>query len=293
MVNKKLNPKLAGRFPLYGWIGLLMCLLSWWLNWDLEGLRTHWLFFPLWLGFILFIDALTFQRKQHSLFTRNPGFFVLLFVLSIPFWWLFEWLNRFTGFWQYHPREAFSALEFFLLSSLNFSVVIPAMFAAAEWVGSFRFINSFSGKFRVGRRKSVQVLFLVLGVLMLGCVFVFPDYSPAFLWMAFYFLLDPLNKWLGFKAILNETAVGDWRKVFALWIGSLICGFCWELWNYYAWPKWTYEIPFLDFWKVFEMPLFGYLGYLPFSLELYAIYQFVAGIFRSRKMQHYLRIIEP
>ena len=51
-------------------------------------------------------------------------------------------------------------------------------------------------------------------------------------------------------------------------------GFLWEFWNYYAIPKWTYDIPFVGFFKIFEMPILGYLGYLPFALELYAMYYF-------------------
>lgn len=52
---------------------------------------------------------------------------------------------------------------------------------------------------------------------------------------------------------------------------ALVCGVFWELWNWHAYPKWVYDTPGWDFWHVFEMPLFGYLGYLPFGLELYPL----------------------
>ena len=42
-------------YPIYGWVGLGLIALFWWLNWNLEGLRTHWGFFPLWLGYCLTI----------------------------------------------------------------------------------------------------------------------------------------------------------------------------------------------------------------------------------------------
>ncbi len=44
-------------------------------------------------------------------------------------------------------------------------------------------------------------------------------------------------------------------------VGCLICGFLWEMWNFYSYPKWIYDIPFVDFWRIFEMPVFGYGGY--------------------------------
>jgi hypothetical protein len=34
-------------------------------------------------------------------------------------------------------------------------------------------------------------------------------------------------------------------------------------------------VPHVGSWKFFEMPVLGYLGYIPFTMELYAIYNFV------------------
>ena len=58
----------------------------------------------------------------------------------------------------------------------------------------------------------------------------------------------------------------------ALAIGCMICGFFWEMWNIYSYPKWMYDVPGLNRMHVFEMPLPGYLGYIPFSFELFAVY---------------------
>jgi hypothetical protein len=57
----------------------------------------------------------------------------------------------------------------------------------------------------------------------------------------------------------------------------LLCGFFWELWNLYAYPKWIYDIPYLEVLHVFEMPLAGYGGYIPFGWELFALYSFFHG----------------
>jgi hypothetical protein len=66
--------------------------------------------------------------------------------------------------------------------------------------------------------------------------------------------------------------------------------FFWELWNYYSYPKWVYHVPFADFWHIFEMPVLGYGGYLPFALELFALYQILARLFRQTDMQSYLQL---
>ena len=37
----------------------------------------------------------------------------------------------------------------------------------------------------------------------------------------------------------------------------------------------------MDFARVFEMPLLGYGGYLPFGLETYVVYHFLTGLARK------------
>jgi len=106
----------------------------WWLNWSLTGLRTHWGFFPLWLGYGLSVDALTVMRKGTSMLTRSLGGYLVMFLISAPGWWLFELLNLRTQNWFYDGAEDFTRLQYFLLCSLSFSTVMPAVFGTAELV---------------------------------------------------------------------------------------------------------------------------------------------------------------
>ena len=41
---------------------------------------------------------------------------------------------------------------------------------------------------------------------------------------------------------------------------------------------------------IFEMPLLGYGGYLPFALELYAVYHFVVGVGGVNEANDYIQI---
>ena len=101
-------------------------------------MRTAYLFFPLWLGYVLAVrNALVLSRTGTSLGTRSRRDFVLLFVASVPAWWLFEAIDRRTGNWEYLGRNAFSDLEYYLLCTISFSTVMPAVFETAELVGSF------------------------------------------------------------------------------------------------------------------------------------------------------------
>ncbi|MCO6490269.1 MAG: hypothetical protein J5I98_17785 [Phaeodactylibacter sp.] len=264
-------------WPLHGRAGLALIILFWYLNWHLPGLRSHWAFFPLWLGYILTVDALVHYRRGSSWFTQNPKGFALLFLLSAPFWWVFEALNARTQYWVYIPIESFSDLEYYLYCTLNFSVVLPAILITSQLFQTFSWLRNLRPGWRVGKRPATVWLFFFLGWAMLAATLIWPQYGMAFIWMSLFFIMDPVNYWLGRPSLLRRTAEGDWRLVFALWLGGLTCGFFWELWNYYSSPKWLYQVPYVDFWYVFEMPLLGYLGYLPFALELYAMYAFFEG----------------
>ncbi len=60
-------------------------------------------------------------------------------------------------------------------------------------------------------------------------------------------------------------------------------GIFWEFWNYWAIPKWIYNVPFVGFFKIFEMPILGYFGYFPFAFELYTMYFFVQSLFLKKE----------
>ena len=173
----------ASRWPVHGWVGLGLVALFWALNWSLAGVRTHWAFFPLWLGYCLTVDALVVWRKGHSLLTRRPRAYVGLFLISAPAWWLFELLNLRTQNWFYDGRQLFSDLEYFLLASLSFSTVMPAVFGTAELVSTFSWMR------RIGRGPNIAPTpaalrgFFIAGWLMLALLLIWPRYCFPFLWL--------------------------------------------------------------------------------------------------------------
>ena len=277
-------------WPVHGWLGIIMIILFWILNWSLSGAHTHWLFFPLWLGFCLTVDAWVVYRKGDSMLLRNGKAYVSLFVISIPVWWLFELFNLRVQNWFYDGRELFSDLQYALIASINFSTVIPAVFGTAELIGSFAWLKNMHNRVRFSLTfKKVFVIFMS-GWLMLGLLLIWPQYFFVFMWLSVSFIIEPVNIWAGNRSLLKELSTGKWRTLLALWIGCLICGFFWEMWNYYSYPKWLYSVPYVNFAHIFEMPLIGYLGYLPFSLELYAIYHLVTGFREKNRDEEFVQI---
>lgn len=280
----------AGRLPLHGWLGLALIVVFWGLNWILPGLRTHWGFFPLWLGYCLTIDGLVFWRSGTSLLTRSPRKYVGLFLISAPVWWIFEFLNVRTQNWTYIGLEALSPLEYAFWTTLSFTTVIPAVFGSAEFFASFGFVKRIQGGPVLGTDRRTTVFFFVLGWVMLAGLWIWPRIFFPFIWLSLYFILEPVNVWLGNRSLADWTQKGDWRPVISLWLGVLLTAFFWEMWNYYSFPKWVYHVPWGEWLHIFEMPLLGYGGYLPFALELYALYHWITAFFGDRRMD-YLRIM--
>ncbi len=106
---------------------------------------------------------------------------------------------------------------------------------------------------------------------MLAVTLLWPVHCYPLVWLAVVFILEPVNIWLGRAHLLERVAQGDWRLVLSLSLGTLICGWFWEMWNYHACPKWIYHTPGVEFLHVFEMPLLGFGGYLFFAWEVYEL----------------------
>lgn len=279
-------------WPWYGWLGLFLSAFFWTMNWTLSGLRTQWAFFPMWLGYCLVIDALVFMRKGDSMLHRNAWAYFRLFFISIPVWWLFELINLRTQNWFYEGSQFFSDLQFALYASLNFSTVIPAVFGTSELVSTSGWLKKIHKGYRLVPSKKNLYIFFLTGWLLLILLLIWPKYFFFFMWLALWLIVEPLNYRLANRSLFDNFKEGNWRPLLTLWAGCLICSFFWEMWNFYSYPKWIYHIPFVNFWHIFEMPLPGYIGYLPFALELYAIYNLVTGLFKDVDKNSFVQIIE-
>ena len=277
-------------FPFHGLVGLGLVVLFWILNWTLTGPRTNWAFFPLWVGYCLTIDGLAYWRTGTSLLKRSPRKYVGLFLISAPVWWIFEVLNLRTQNWTYIGAELFSPIEFAFWTTLSFMTVIPAVFGSAEFFATFDFVKRIRRGLVIHSDKRTTLSFFVAGWVMLALLWIYPKIFFPFIWLSIYFILEPLNVWLGNRSLADWTKKGDWRPVISLWLGVLLTAFFWEMWNYLAYPKWIYHVPWGNGLHLFEMPLLGYGGYLPFALELYALYHLITGWFGD-KTDDYVKVI--
>ncbi len=242
----------------------------------LRPFSDYW-FAAVWFGFIFALDALVYARDGRSLFMSQRPVFLAMLPLSAAAWWGFEWVNSFVGNWHYLRPYDIPDWYANLVSCVFFSTVIPAVWEAADWIGGWRLIDNLPRHRRFTPGRTVLLLLIGLGVLSFVLPVLQPLYFFPLIWGFVALILDPINYWRGSPSILGHWSKGDWRVPVAFYLGGLACGFLWEFWNFWAFPKWYYTVPFVGFLKIFEMPVLGYLGYGPFAWELYALFWFVAG----------------
>jgi hypothetical protein len=262
--------------PYRGLLGLLLIAIAW----PLSQQISQNLFFPLWLGFILLVDGLVLRRTGTSLVVRSPKIMVVMFIVASPYWWAFEGINQITQNWVYvTPTEEDSGgLVGVIEASLSYSTVIPAVFEVSELIGSFGFIKRFARLPSLVLSRPQIILAGVFGLGSLVTMLIWPTYLFPMTWLCLFFIFDPINNLTGRPSIIAQVKNGDYRTVVAFALGALVCGFFWEMWNRDASVSWEYNIGYLDFARIFQMPLLGYGGYLPFGLETYAVFHFVAGL---------------
>ncbi len=266
----------ATPFPWWGWLGAAIVIVAWVLAWNRFSWFTTWqafTFSPLWLGYILVINALTHTRTGHCLLRDRPGYFVLLFPLSAGFWWFFEYLNRFVQSWYYVGISDFGPWEYFLYATLPFAAVLPAVLSTCDWLASFPRLNqglANAWPIRIIGGRWLASTMLLIASAGLTAIGVWPEHVFSLLWITPLVIITALQVIYDRKTIFAPVTTGDWRRLWQAMLAALVCGFFWELWNYQSLGHWEYSIPFVHRFEIFHMPLLGYAGYLPFGWECLA-----------------------
>ncbi len=262
------SPLVCGRkgfFPLTS-ICLTALAVSWcfaWTRFPWFSPYQHHTFLLLWMSYIALGNTLLYELSGTAPITRQPKQYLLSFPMSALCWWTFEYLNRFVHNWCYLGLEGFSAGEYLFLASLSFSTVLPAIWVTRELLTSFfRFSANAPREFFLISRWFAMALFILTTLSLIFLPFT-PDYLFPILWISPITLALSIERLQGQEIVLTSAKIGG---LISWAFAGLCCGFFWELWNFYSLNKWIYRIPFVGVAPVFEMPILGYAGYLPFGV---------------------------
>ncbi len=268
-MNTSAGPS-ATRIPYQLILGLILIAIWWPIAWMQWRPFSDYYFFPLWLGYILAIDGLVEWRTGTSPWRRSPTTWILLFPLSAVLWWIFEGLNEFLENWYYVHPDGTGRLYYFVTSTLSFATVIPAVIGTIELFASFRIGERIPGLGHWKFGAAGLLRFQIAGVVMLILIAIWPTYAFALVWLALFFILEPINQRLGQPSLWQYARENNWGPIYNVMLATTFTGFFWEMWNVFANPKWFYDVPFVHVLQIFEMPALGYFGYMPFGMEVVA-----------------------
>lgn len=261
------------KFPPWGWAALSGCILFWVLAWSRFAFFEpfqRFTFFPLWFCLIVTLNAAAYRLSGRSLMTDRSLYFTLLFPASSAFWWLFEYLNRFVNNWYYTGLAEIGGLQYFLEASLSFSTVLPAVMSMRFLLLQMPAFSEGYDDFPGFHWLRSNTLWGFLGVISAGGLVALgwkPDFFYPLLWIAPGLLWIAFQKWMGYNDPMLEKAFnGEFTLLWSSAVAALFCGIFWEMWNFYSEAKWIYNIPGVARFHLFEMPLLGYTGYLPFGI---------------------------
>ena len=271
---------MAAQKNIHGILGLVILLISHVLLLMEIELIASWFYYWAWWSYILIIDSLIYTIKKNSLIMNRKGEFFLILLWSIVIWTFFEAVNLILQNW-YYSNVVPSLVIRWLCYGVAYATVLPALFETTELLESV-------GLFKNSTVRPITVTTAVqAGLVSLGIVFVFgvlfyPRYCFPLVWGSIIFLFEPINYRWSATSLLKDWERGTARKFYLLLTAGLICGVLWEFWNFWAATKWIYTVPFFEELKIFEMPLAGFLGFPPFAVECYVVYNFIS-IFRHQR----------
>ena len=235
-----------------------------------------------WWSFLVAVACLNRRLGGNSLLLDRPRQFGWVFFYSnLTCWLFFEICNFRLGNWHYLgvPSEPYLRWPGYFIA---FGTVLPALFEVATLLRNVGLGEGWQG-WRMASRPAMRSGLPVVGGLMMAASLLFPGWCSPLIWLAWIPILDPLVYRLGkpSDSLLGRLEAGRHGLLLRWMVAGLVCGFLWEFWNFWAGSKWTYTIPVFGFWKVFEMPVVGFLGFATFALECCLLYQ-ALELFRRR-----------
>jgi len=251
----------------------LYCLLR-----DIPPWNVVWYAFG-WYGYLLVLDAVIYRIQGHSFLTHRRIELLEMFFWSIPFWFLFEAYNFVLDNW-YYVYALNSNFSQGIFAFVAFATVLPACFFHAEFlksIGAFR--NASLPPINIHR--GLKQFFFWFGLLCIILPLLLPRYTFWMVWGATLGVPDYVNYRNGAPSLLGDLEEGNPRRLYRLLAGGFLAGIVWEGLNYWARCKWIYTVPGLEEWKLFEMPVLGFLGFPVLALEAFAFYTMLSWYVRG------------
>lgn len=267
------------RFPWWVIPGLAVLAAGLWaLLRDVPFWNVVW-YVPAWYGYLLVLDGAIYSVRGRSFASHRRRELGAMMFWSLPFWFLFEAYNLRIENWYYVfvTRSLPVQIAFTVLA---FATVLPACFIHAEALKALGVCRDLRWRpLSIG--SGMRTLWLVLGAASVAAPLIWPRYAFPLVWGATLWIPDFLNHKAGAPSFLGDLEEGRGARLVRLLLGGLWAGLIWELFNYWARCKWVYTVPGFEEWKVFEMPVLGFLGFPVLAVAAFSFYSSVCRFVRG------------
>ena len=258
-----------------GWLGLALLALGQLLTLvHLRPLSDSW-YGLCWTGVILVGDAWLRRRGAPSLVRDRPLELAAMALTSAALWWGLELANHSMQAWDYSASPDIPLWRQRLRSTWFFATLIPGVWitgaVTVELLRDASWVRRPSRSIPRWARGSLALL----GLGLLALAPWQPRLALGLILLGLVLVCDPINAARGRPSLLAALETGDLRAPLGFAIGAMASGIVGEAWNYPASPKWTYDVPYIDFAHVFELPALGLLGYGLLSWAVFCVYHFV------------------
>ncbi len=273
------------KLPFWFWFGLVcwatsLTLLS--LHLKQPAWFIHWSDVPLFWGAVLMLDGWVYKRAGgKSLVAVLPQELIGIGVASMTGWMIFEFMNFFVDDnWYYPWGNILDREEFLLYAFIVSSGLLPLAF---EWYLLFltfpKLADRFSRGIKITFSPAVKNILLALSIISMLAAGLFPNILFFVLWVSPPVVLGVVLNKIGVWTPFDPISKGNWGPVLLSALTYFVAGFCLEGQNYLSAihdgqvalftndpAYWQYSLPYVNAAHVFEMPILGYFGYLPFGV---------------------------
>lgn len=279
-----LLPDKRPKLPFWFWIGLVIWSVSLFLLWGrFDGMTWYYKYIDiqLWWSFAAMLDGWAYTRNYgDSLMGTRPRELIGIAVASVMGWMIFEYFNFFVNRnWYYPEGSQIPPVEFFCYSMFASTSVFPISF---EFYSLFNTFPVFKDKYTQGPKivlpAWVKTSLFIISFSAMFILYFFPNETFFLVWFApliiFALLLSKFEIWTPFTPLKN----GNWSPLLLIALSWVASGFFVECWNYFSGSHtdgvlatnntlyWAYSVPFVNVAHLFEMPILGYMGYLPYGV---------------------------
>ena len=234
-----------------------------------------WFYVLAWYPALVILDEVVVLLGGESLLARPRELLVMLW-WSAVIWLLFEAINFRLRDWYYVFLPA-GRLERWVGITVSLATVVPAVLLPERVLDRLGVWRDLRFRAFTLEPRHLEIAGWVGGGL-LAAVLAFPRYLYPLTWGAVWLIAEPLlYRRDPERSLFGDLARGSWGRIARLLAAGLFAGVLWESFNSVARGRWIYTVPFLEDWKIFEMPLVGFLGFPCFALEVWSLYHLLAA----------------